>query len=66
MAELMYVNTPLRGEQIGEFKQIQEYLGIGNKADVVRHLLHKEARRIQKEARRIQDAAAPLQEVVNA
>jgi len=54
----MYVTTPLRDEQIREFKQVQEYLGIGNKADVVRHLVHKEARRIQ-------EAAVPQREAVH-
>ena len=47
MAELMYVNTPLRGEQIHEFKVVKQFLGIANNADVIRHLVHKEARRIQ-------------------
>ena len=66
MAELMYVNTPLRGEHIREFKAVKEFLGIANNADVIRHLVHKEARAISREAHRIQDAAAPLQEVVGA
>jgi len=47
MADTMYVNTPLRGEQICEFKAVKQFLGIANNADVIRHLVHKEARRIQ-------------------
>ena len=54
--KIMYVTTPLRDEQIHEFRRIQAYLGIGNKADVVRHLIHKEARRIQ-------EAAVPQREL---
>jgi len=58
MAELMYVNTPLRGDQIREFKAVKQFLGIDNNADVIRHLVHKEARRIQ-------EAAVPQRETVH-
>jgi len=58
MAELMYVNTPLRGDQIREFKAVKQFLGIANNADVIRHLVHKEARRIQ-------EATVPQREVVH-
>lgn len=55
---IMYVTTPLRGDQVREFQEVQRYLEIGNKADVIRHLVHKEARRIQENAAQPQPAVA--------
>lgn len=43
---VLWVNTPIRGEMIGEFEQIKWFLGIGSNSDVVRFLIREMARQI--------------------
>jgi hypothetical protein len=43
-----WVNTLLQDGEVDEFERVQEHLGIRTNADVVRHLVRKEAQRIDR------------------
>ncbi|UCC65074.1 MAG: hypothetical protein JSV36_08585 [Anaerolineae bacterium] len=47
----LWVNTLLRGRQLAEFLAVKKHLGIQSNTDVVRHLIHKQARALRRRAR---------------
>jgi hypothetical protein len=40
----LYISTFLRGRQVAEFLAVKDYLGIQSNAEIIRHLIHKQAR----------------------
>jgi hypothetical protein len=60
------VNLPFRGRQLAEFLAIKKHLGIQNNTDVLRYLVHKQARALQRReilsTQRRQGAKAPGKE----
>ena len=44
----LWVNTLFRGRQIAEFLAVKKHLGIQSNTDVVRHLVHKQARALRR------------------
>jgi hypothetical protein len=48
----LWVNTLFRGRQVAEFLAVKRYLGIQSNAEIVRHLIHKQARMLQRRAKR--------------
>jgi hypothetical protein len=47
----IWVNTLFRGSQLAEFLAVKKHLGIQSNTDVVRHLIHKQARALRRRAR---------------
>jgi len=45
--KVLWVNTQFRDEEIDEFQRVQRFFGIRARADVVRHLVHNQARTIR-------------------
>ena len=52
----LWVNTLFRGRQMAEFLAVKKHLGIQSNTDVVRHLVHRQARIL----RRLQRSSPPL------
>jgi len=52
------VNTRFRNEDRAEFEAVKEYLGIKTSSDVIRFLVHQEARKIERPAQLV-DTSAP-------
>jgi len=44
----LWVNTRFRNEDRAEFEAVKEYLGIKTSSDVIRFLVHQEARKIER------------------
>lgn len=44
----LWVNTLFRGRQMAEFLEVKKHLGIQSNTDVLRHLVHKQARALRR------------------
>jgi len=51
----LWVNTRFRNEDKAEFEAVKEYLGIKTSSDVIRFLVHQQAREIEQPARTLAD-----------
>jgi len=51
----LWVNTRFRNEDKTEFEAVKEYLGIKTSSDVIRFLVHRQAREIEQPARTLVD-----------
>jgi hypothetical protein len=47
----LWVNTLFRGRQLAEFLAVKKHLGIQSNTDVIRHLIHKQARALYRRRR---------------
>lgn len=58
-----WVNTLLKNGEVEQFEFVQRHLGIRTNADVVRHLVRREAQRIARQAGepRVEDLVAAYQ-----
>lgn len=51
MESKLWVNTLFRGRQLAEFLAVKNHLGIQSNAEVIRHLIHKQARVLRRRPR---------------
>jgi hypothetical protein len=47
----LWVNTLFRGRQLAEFLAVKNHLGLQSNAEVIRHLIHKQARVLRRRPR---------------
>jgi hypothetical protein len=62
MESKIWVNTLFRGSQLAEFLAVKKHLGIQSNTDVVRHLIHKQARALRRRTRSRPPPPAPVLE----
>lgn len=55
----LWVNTLFRGRQMAEFLAVKKHLGIQSNTDVLRHLVHKQARALRRMHRLAQPSSSP-------
>jgi hypothetical protein len=65
MDSQLWVNTLFRGRQVAEFLAVKRHLGMQSNTEVIRHLIHKQARILRRRAlpRRSPSAQAPAPSV---
>jgi hypothetical protein len=55
----LWVNTLFRGRQMAEFLAVKKHLGIQSNTDVLRHLVHKQARALRRLHRLSRPSSSP-------